>query len=273
MCRILAGLVEEPGDGILYRFLDSLVDASRSDPLNDGKSHPHGWGYVLVGSGIFEYRTGLPIYEDARALEELKHRVMGAPNIFIVHTRRKSPRTPAGPQHSHPYHYGLENGIDMWIAFNGWIKVDDMKYKCSRDTMTQKEYSSSPKINVDDTRYRSDAYFLARTLSMECEEEKGLDRVSECIYSVYKGMADTIISGGNLAYLLYDGTSAVLGFIPVYAGDRKTYYAHYTYTGRGVFLIASSSIIHTAGVEGAEKLEEWRHLRRKLVFSEHRGRH
>ncbi len=248
MCRILTGLIEEADPGIISRFLDSLIDASRSDPLNNGKPHPHGWGYILIGKGIYEYRSGLPIYSDTRAVEELRNKITNAPNIFIIHTRRKSPGTPIGSQHSHPYHYELENGIDMWIAFNGGIEVGD-------------------------TRYRSDAYLLGRILAEKCGGAQGLDGTSDCIYSVYRELSGKITSGGNLAYLLYDGTMALLGFIPVYAGPKKTYYSHYSYRGSRVFLIASSSIIHIAGIREAERLNEWMHIRRKFVFGEHIGYH
>ncbi len=214
---------------LLKQIMDGLRRASNSDPLLGGKSHSHGWGYVLLQDDrIYEYHSYKPIYLDRRGYDKLLETIRDSEeySMGIIHSRRASRNNPLGLLHTYPYHYMVENGIDLWLAFNGSMKT----------------YGETS---------RTDAYILGRELVEKCRHHSGLDGFIKCIVEEYRGLRDRIVSGGILLSMITqsidDRIDSAIILHPIYKTSRrslKEYYRYYLLKRNDLEAIMSSSIVH-----------------------------
>ena len=238
MCRMILASLRGGASGVLPVLLDALREIAGRDPLLDGASHGDGWGGVAVAHPdyILEMRSGRPVYDDPlyTLFSGTLERLGGRRAALLVHVRRAGRDQPRGLLHVHPYVFHLAAGTDVWLAFNGSVDMGGGG--------------------------RTDAYALAERLVSMCRDSVGAGEAADCIISRYRGILDSVRSGGNLALLAADGDSVRLCLYPLYRtgpgrpGLRR-YYTHYLYRRGESYYVLSSSIVEALGLE-ASPLQE-----------------
>ncbi|BDC19560.1 class II glutamine amidotransferase [Acidianus sp. HS-5] len=119
MCRILAFKEKERING---EVLKAFVNSARYDPFSPYKSHPDGWGFIILvkknGSwrSIY-YRSPEPIFQDDLSLLTS---IKGDEILGIIHARKAGKKFLQGLTHAHPYH-ARAGAYDLYFAHNGSI--------------------------------------------------------------------------------------------------------------------------------------------------------
>ncbi len=212
---------------LLIETLKSLRRVARSDPLLNNKSHGDGWGYVVLQDDkLYEYHSYTAIYND-KGFEELIDIVSSFTEYStgIIHARRASKGMPKGLIHTYPYHYSLPLGHEVWLAFNGSLKYEQL-YK------------------------RTDAYMLGLKLVDNCKHVENHGELIKCLMEEYDKLKRLVTSGGVLLLMILSQSTDKLEYsliiYPYYKAKNTRlgkYYKHYLLeAGHLSIIIVSSSI-------------------------------
>ena len=242
MCRLLVFSAKEDMLTQVKDLVNAFVKASENDPhlaeVTGGKfrSHNDGWGYALIGEWInggiqvLHYRSLKPVYEDLDGLYKLVNTLERLKWVSaLLHSRKVSQGYGKTLNDVHPFHAVNPEGIDIWLAHNGSININNLNSQLS-------DFPSS----------RADS--LALTIHLSKFLMKNFNtRLKELLINE---VVKTALSLGILIMEAYKLPKLKALNFNIYEGRdevRARYYRLYSYFKEGLEAVASSTVTEIFG--------------------------